>query len=80
MVKIIKNTDMATQLIKVPDRLQVSYKENTSPCLEFWIAEDDNKLIIQEPSDPEDLTKFFMEVSLEDWLKIKHFVDRHLNR
>ncbi len=71
---------MATNLISVPDRLQVSYKENTSPTLEFWVDPEDNKLIIQEPSDSEDLTTFFMEVSLQDWLMIKAFVDKKLNR
>lgn len=80
MIKIIKQEDMPTKLISVPDKLQVSYSDTPRPSLEFWIDESDNKLIIQEPSDPEDLTTFFMEVTLENWLKIKNFVDRKLNR
>jgi hypothetical protein len=80
MVKIIKSPDMPTNLVKVPDVLQVFYKENEDAViLEFTVSED-NTLIIREPEIEDDLTTFFSEVSLADWLVIRNFVDRNLNR
>ena len=70
---------MPTKIVRTVDVLEVRYKENTEPYVEFLVTED-NKLVIQETPDDEDLTKFFCEISLEDWLTIKSFIDRNLNR
>ncbi len=79
MVKILKPTDMPTKIVRTVDVIEVRYKEGTEPYLEVLVTED-NTIIIQEPQDEEDLTKFHCEVSLEDWMTIKSFIDRNLNR
>jgi hypothetical protein len=77
MIKIINKSDMPTKIIKKVDVLEVRYKENTEPYIEIMV--EDNTLIIQEPQDEEDLTKFHCSITMEDWLTIKSFIDKQFN-
>jgi len=70
---------MATKIVKNIDKIEVCYDNNPTPFFEFWVSED-NKLVMQEPTIEDDLTTFFAEISVEDWVAIKTFVDRKLNR
>jgi len=77
MIKIIKKSDMPTKIVRTVDVLEVRYKENTPANIEVMV--EDGELIIQEPLDEEDLTKFHCSISQEDWLAIKAFIDKQFN-
>lgn len=78
MVTIIKKSDMPTKVVRTVDALEVRYKENTPPYIEVLV--EDDVVIIQEPPDEEDLTKFHCSITLEDWMTIKTFIDKQFNR
>lgn len=77
MVKIIKKSDMPTKIVRKVDVLEVRYKEDVPPFIEVMV--EDDLLIIQEPLDEEDLTKFHCSISQEDWFTIKAFIDKQFN-
>jgi hypothetical protein len=78
MVTILKKSDMPTKIVRTVDVLEVRYKENTPPYIEVMV--EDNEVIIQEPPDEEDLTKFHCSITLEDWMTIKTFIDKQFNQ
>ncbi len=78
MVTILKKSDMPTKIVRTVDILEVRYKDHTPPYIEVMV--EDDLLVIQEPPDEEDLTKFHCSITLEDWMIIKAFIDKQFNQ